>query len=226
MWAAAMLPLLISMLLGSGAPSGAPPRAAGALGAGDTLEIENDWVRVWRLKRPPHDKTPAAEHLPAVVVYLTNGHQRITGSNGRPRDIVQMAGTVLYLDGARYADENVSDRPLEAVVVELKPGAPKSPRIALDPVVLDPTYHTVSVENDRVRVLRTVLAPHVKSPVHEHPHYVVVYLTELHTTMELGDGRVVDNPRRAGEIAWRDALKHATENIGDHIAVEIQIELK
>ena len=28
-----------------------------------------------------------------------------------------------------------------------------------------------------------------------------------------------------GEVAWRDALKHETENIGDHTAVEIQVEL-
>jgi len=74
--------------------------------------------------------------------------------------------------------------------------------------------------------LRTILDPHVKGPVHEHPSYVVVYLTELHTTMTLGDGRQIDNPRRPGEVAWRDALKHQTENIGEHRAVEIQIELK
>jgi len=44
--------------------------------------------------------------------------------------------------------------------------------------------------------------------------------------MKLGDGRVVDNPRRPGEIDWRNPLKHETENIGEHTAVEIQIELK
>jgi quercetin dioxygenase-like cupin family protein len=98
--------------------------------------------------------------------------------------------------------------------------------ITLDPVKLDPEHHLVPLENDRVRVLRTILEPHLKSPMHEHPHYVVVYLTELHTTMTLGDGRTVDNPRRPGEIAWRDALKHVTENIGDRTAMEIQVELK
>jgi len=66
----------------------------------------------------------------------------------------------------------------------------------------------------------------VKSPQHEHPHYVVVYLTELHTTMQMADGRVVDNPRRPGEVAWRDALKHITENVGPRTAVEIQVEVK
>jgi hypothetical protein len=221
-----MLALLISLFLSSGAATAVPPRAVRILAAGDTLEIENDWVRAWRSKRAPHEKTPMAEHLAHVVVYLTDAHQRMTGADGRAQDITQKAGAVAYRGGARYAEENVSDAPLEAIIVELKPGAPRSPRITLDPVTLDPQYHTVPFENDRVRVLRTVLAPHVKSPLHEHPHYVVVYLTELHTTMSLADGRVVDNPRRAGEVAWRDAMKHVTENIGEHTAVEIQVELK
>jgi quercetin dioxygenase-like cupin family protein len=220
-----MLSLLISILLGATAGA-APPLAAGGVPGGATLELQNDWVRVWRSKLAPHEKTPLAEHLPLVVVYLTDARLRITGANGRTNDVMQEAGSVAYRSGASDAEENLSARPLEAIVVELKPGATKSPRIALDPVVLDPQYHTVPFENDRVRVLRTVLAPHVKSPLHEHPHYVVVYLTELHTTMQLGDGRVVDNPRRAGEVAWRDAMKHATENIGKQTAVEIQVEVK
>jgi hypothetical protein len=81
-------------------------------------------------------------------------------------------------------------------------------------------------ENDRVRVIHTILSPHVKSPMHEHPHYVVVYLTELHTTMKMGDGRLVDNPRKAGDIGWRDPLQHQTEQMGDAPAAEIQVELK
>lgn len=221
-----MLSLLLSLLLGAGTAPAAPPLAVRGAAGGNVLELQNEWVRVWRSTLAPHQKMPIAEHLPLVTVYLTDARMRITGADGRTEDVMQAAGSVAYRSGARYAEENLSDRQLEAIVVELKPDATKSPRIALDPVVLDPQYHTVPFENDRVRVLRTVLAPHVKSPLHEHPHYVVVYLTELHTTMQLGDGRVVDNPRRAGEVAWRDAMKHATENIGERTAVEIQVELK
>src|SRR5437870_12803448 len=114
----------------------------------------------------------------------------------------------------------------DTIVVELKPGAAKSPPILFDPVNLDPAHHPVVLNNSRVRVLRTILEPHLKSPMHEHPHYVVVYITELHTTMKLADGREIDNPRSPGEIAWRDALKHETENIGERTAIEIQVEIK
>jgi quercetin dioxygenase-like cupin family protein len=190
------------------------------------VEIDNTWVRVLRVKQGPHATAPLHQHPPSVMVYLTDVDQRITGADGKAREVTHKAGEVAYMDAAKHAEENLSDQPLETVVIELKSGAPKSRPIELDPVTLDPEHHPVPLENDRVRVLRTILEPHLKSPMHQHPHYVVVYLTELHTTMTLGDGRVVDNPRRPGEIAWRDALQHVTENIGEHTAVEIQVEIK
>jgi uncharacterized RmlC-like cupin family protein len=191
-------------------------------------EIENSWVRVLRVKRVAHAKAPMHEHPASVVVYLTDYHQRITGVDGKAQDVTHKAGDVSYTDPVKHSEENLSDQPLEAVVIELKPRPPdfKQKPITLDPVKLDPEHHLVPLENEHVRVLRTILEPHLKSPLHEHPHYVVVYLTVLHTTMTLGDGRTVDNPRRPGEIAWRDQLQHVTENIGDRTAMEIQVELK
>ena len=165
-------------------------------------------------------------HPPAVVVYLTDSRQRVTAADGTVTNVTHKAGDVIYNDAVTHSEESLSDRPLEAIVIELKPNAPASQPIALDPVKIDPKYHNVALENSRVRALRTILEPGIKSPLHEHPHYVVVYLTELHTTMELADGRVVDNPRRPGEVAWRDYMKHSTLNVGKQTAVEIQVELK
>jgi quercetin dioxygenase-like cupin family protein len=175
-----------------------------------TVEIDNPWVHVSRLTLAPHEKLARREYPACVVVYLTD------------------VGKTAYFDAGARAVENSSDNPLEEVVIELKPDPPKrsTPPITLDPVKLDPKYHTVDFENDRVRILRTVLEPHIKSPMHEHPHYVVVYVTELHTTMALSDGKLVDNIRRKGEVAWRDAMEHSTENIGSQTAMEIQVELK
>jgi quercetin dioxygenase-like cupin family protein len=194
----------------------------------EKVEIENQWVRVLRVMQAPHDKSPMHEHPASVVVYLTDLHQKITGVDGKTRDLKKKASEVAYFDAMKQSEENVSDKAIEAIIVELKPGAPKAIGwpVKLDPVKLDSKHHPVPFENDRVRVLHTILDPHVKSPQHQHPSYVVVYLTELHTTQTLPDGRKVDNPRKPGEIAWRDALKHETENIGDKRAEEIQIELK
>jgi len=194
-----------------------------------TVEIDNPWVRVLRVKAGPHGKIPMHEHPASVLVCLTDIHERTTGPDGKSQEVTHKAGDVAYREPMKHAEENLSDQPLEAIVVELKPDAPKAPpapTTAPDPLVADPTHHSVPVENDRVRVLRTVLEPHLKGPMHRHRSYVVVYLTGLHTTMKLADGRMVDNPRKPGEVAFRNAYQHQTENIGDHTAVEIQIELK
>ena len=192
------------------------------------VEIENNRVRVLRTKLGPGEKVPLHHRPPSVVVHLTDSRLRISGADGRLKEVAKQAGEIEFLDEAEYAQENISQMPIEAVVVELKPRAPgiKPVAITLDPVKLDPEHHTVPFENDRVRVLRTVLEPHLQSPMHEHPAYVVVYLTDLHTKMTLADGKTVDNPRRPGEIAWREAYRHVTENVGDRTAVEIQVELK
>ena len=194
------------------------------------LEIENRWVRVLRLKLGPHESVLLHEQPESVVVFLTPAHERLTSPGKPAREITQKAGEVAHFDGLRQAEENLADQPLETVVIELKPAPVDSHSapwpLPLDPMKLDAAHHSVLFENSRVRVLRTVLEPHLKGPLHEHPHYVVVYLTDLHTTMTMADGRVVDNPRRPGDVGWRDPLKHVTENIGDHEAVEIQVELK
>jgi len=192
------------------------------------VELENQWVRVLRLKIAPHETTAVHVHPAIVGVLLTDVSVAVTNADGTAQQVVRRAGDVLYQPGLpAHSEQNLSDQPLEAVVVELKPGsAGASAPVSLDPVKLDLEHHPILLENERVRVIRTILEPHLKSPMHEHPHYVVVYLTELHTTMKMADGKEVDNPRRPGEVAWRDALKHETENIGEKTAVEIQIELK
>jgi quercetin dioxygenase-like cupin family protein len=194
---------------------GAGVLACALLAQKATVEIDNAWVVVSRVNLAPHEKLPMRKYPPSVVVYLTDAGAHKTGETA-------------YFPAGSRAVENVSENPLEEVVIELKPGAPRPDftPITLDPVKLDPKYHTVDFENDQVRVLRTVLEPHVRSPMHEHPPYVVVYVTDLHTTMALADGKSVDNLRRKGEVAWRDAMKHSTENVGSKRAMEIQVELK
>lgn len=195
------------------------------LSADYKVEIENQWVRVLRVKHPPYVKIPMHEHPAAVAVFLTDVNEKITMPDGSTRGLIRKAGEVGFNAASKHAEENVGG-PIEAVIVELKPGPPKSPPISLDPAKMDPEHHVILLENDRVRVLRTILEPHLKSEMHEHPHYVVVYLTESHPAMKLGDGRVIDNIRKPGDLAWRDALKHETEQMSDKASAEIQIEIK
>lgn len=189
------------------------------------VEIDNQWVRVERVKRGRGIESFAI-HGPSVLVYLTGVRLRMTDMMGVSNEINRKAGDVSFVAPAAQQVENLSGQPLEAVYIELKQPPSQTAPVALDPVKLDPRHHIVLLENERVRAIKTILEPRLKAPMHEHPHYVVVYLTELHTAMAMADGRNIDNVRRPGEIAWRDALKHATENLGDRTAMEIQVELK
>lgn len=193
------------------------------------VEHENDLVRVVRVKRGAHTTSAMHEHAtPFVVVYLTDLHQKITGADGKVTEATRKAGTVSFNQPIKHAEENVADKPLEAVLVELKykAGADKPLALPLDPIKVDPKHHSLELENPFVRVIRSVRGPHEKTLMHEHPSYVVVWLTDLHTGIRRSDGTVIDNVRKAGELAWRDAQKHETENLADQQAVEIQIELK
>ena len=67
------------------------------------------------------------------------------------------AGATAFLPAGNRVEQNDTGVPVEEVLIELKPGSPPLPphTVTLDPVKLDPKYHTVDFENNRVRILRT-----------------------------------------------------------------------
>jgi quercetin dioxygenase-like cupin family protein len=192
--------------------------------------LDNDQVRVLRATRGPREKAPMHSHPEYVAVYLTDLDQKNTAPDGSTQEVHRKAGAVSHSDPLSHAEENISDKPLEVIVIELKdkPAGASTYQYdpATDPVKLEPQYHKVEFENDRVRILRTRLEPHVPAPMHTHPNYVTVYLTDVHTKMTMADGTVNDNRRKKSEVGYRAGLKHKTENVEDQPADEIQVELK
>ena len=73
-----------------------------------TSEIENDQVRVVRLKLGPHESTPMfTNDFPQVVVFLTD-----RGTH--------KAGEAIWAKAGSRKEENQSDKPVELVIVEVK----------------------------------------------------------------------------------------------------------
>ena len=221
-----MLQLLLAILLGLSATTATAQDPVLVRPNEYKVEIENSRVRVLRVKRGPHGKVSLHEHPAAVAIYLTDARQKITGADGTTREATRKAGEVVFNAATRHEEENISDQPMEVVLIELKSGPGKFVFGPLDPIKAAPKQHSVVLENERVRVIRSTREPHETSPLHGHPDYVVVWMTDLHSTIKLADGRVIDNIRKAGEVAWRDALQHTTVNESDHVAVELQMELK
>ena len=85
------------------------------------VELENDQVRVLRVKIGPHKVAPLHEHmLNRVVTYITDQNFRVTTPDGKAETVQHKAGEVSWGTPTRHKEENLSDKPFEVVVVELK----------------------------------------------------------------------------------------------------------
>lgn len=85
------------------------------------LEFENSDVRVLRVTIGGHQTAPMHEHsLNRVTVYLTDQDFRVTTPDGKMDTVHHKAGEAAWGTPLTHKEENVSDHPFEAVVIELK----------------------------------------------------------------------------------------------------------
>jgi len=85
------------------------------------IEFENDQVRVFRVKVGPHATAPMHEHtLKRIITYLTDANTRVTGADGKVGNQLHKAGDIVWGEHAKHKEENLSDKPFEVLVTELK----------------------------------------------------------------------------------------------------------
>jgi len=85
------------------------------------VEFENSQVRVLRVRMAPQHHVPMHEHaLGRVVVYLTDQNSSMTTPDGKTDISKHKAGEVSWGGATRHQEVNLSDRPMEVVVAELK----------------------------------------------------------------------------------------------------------
>jgi uncharacterized RmlC-like cupin family protein len=85
------------------------------------LEFENSQVRVIRVHMPAHRQVPTHEHtLNRVVVYLTDQNGRMTSADGKVDTAQHNAGEASWGTPVTHKEENLMDKPFEAIVVEFK----------------------------------------------------------------------------------------------------------
>jgi quercetin dioxygenase-like cupin family protein len=101
-----------------------------------------------------------------------------------------------------------------------------SAAMAQDPAKVDPTHCKVVLDNAQVRVLHWTTGPHEKTPMHEHPAFVTISLTNNHSRYTYPDGKTKEIETKAGEVSWNAAEKHASESLSDQTTEVIQVELK
>ena len=85
-----------------------------------TVEFENDKVRIIRIKYGPGEKSVMHTHGANVSVFLTSNAVRFTLPDGTSVDADSETGAAQYADAEEHLPENLSDDPLEVVLIELK----------------------------------------------------------------------------------------------------------
>jgi len=101
-----------------------------------------------------------------------------------------------------------------------------APADAQDPAQVDAKHTKVEFENEQVRVLRFHLGPKEISPMHDHPARVFVFLTDAHTKVTVEGRKAEERSGKAGVVRYRNAEKHAVENLSDKDYESIIVELK
>ncbi len=85
-----------------------------------TVEFENDRVRVIRVRYGPGDKSVMHTHGPHVAIFLSENAIRMNNSDGTSEESTAPVGTAGWSDAQEHLPENLSDDPLEVILVELK----------------------------------------------------------------------------------------------------------
>jgi quercetin dioxygenase-like cupin family protein len=84
------------------------------------VRFENNRVRVLEAMLPPGTKEQVHSH-PAYVIYvLEGGRYRNYAADGKVTEGTFQAGDVVYRDPLTHAAENIGDKPMHLILVELK----------------------------------------------------------------------------------------------------------
>lgn len=104
----------------------------------------------------------------------------------------------------------------------------------LDGVLADPAHHRILFDNDRIRVVETIVRVGETTPLHTHVLPTVLYaLSGSHFVRRdvngvvIVDTRTIEPPFEMPRVQWSDGInEHTLENPGPDDLLVIGIELK
>ncbi len=89
------------------------------------VKFENDRVRVLEANLPPGVKEAVHSH-PAYVIYVVEGGRyRNYASDGKVTEGEFKTGDVIFREPVTHSAENIGDKPMHFILVELKGAAAK-----------------------------------------------------------------------------------------------------
>ena len=84
------------------------------------MEFENERVRMLRVKYGPREKSVMHAHPATLAIFLTENRARFTFPGGKSEESSWTAGQIIFIPAEEHLPENLTNKPLELVLVELK----------------------------------------------------------------------------------------------------------
>jgi quercetin dioxygenase-like cupin family protein len=121
--------LLVGMVIGSFATSGGGVVASWRPYIQDPVQqspelysvlLENDEVRVLEYRLKPGQKEPLHSHPEGVVYGFNDSKIRVTSVDGKVTESAGKAGDVFWRQPVMHALENIGDRDVHSLAVEIK----------------------------------------------------------------------------------------------------------
>jgi len=84
--------------------------------------LENAQVRVLHIQYGPHEKSVMHHHPAGVAVFLSDQDAKFTMPDGKTVERHGKAGQALWMAAETHLPENVGDKPLDVILVEMKGG--------------------------------------------------------------------------------------------------------
>jgi quercetin dioxygenase-like cupin family protein len=84
------------------------------------VEFENDKVRVLRVSYAPGEKSVMHGHPNLVAVFLGDARAKFTYPDGKTEEPEMKAGEIMWFPAVEHLPENVGNKPISGILVELK----------------------------------------------------------------------------------------------------------
>ncbi|MGZ5437105.1 MAG: hypothetical protein ACXWID_17140 [Pyrinomonadaceae bacterium] len=194
------------------------------------LKFENQYVRVFNVFIPVGKTTLFHIHKhDAVGIRLTDSRIKDEPQEGAPAETSFKRGEVSFAyrpSPLIHRVSNIGSTDFRNIFVEILPQAPGASTTAVP--LENVAGYTVAVENNRVRVLRLVLAPGQSTGMRAHVLPTLsVAVTKGKIVIETSDKKPRTKKFKPGETEWREVgAKYSLKNIGSAPFEIIDIELK
>ncbi len=84
------------------------------------IVFENDQMRVVHWMISPGDKTAKHSHPANLNVLVTDYDARVTTADGTSTEVHSKAGSAMWREAGTHVVENISQHPMEGIIVEPK----------------------------------------------------------------------------------------------------------